>query len=168
MVMDWIFGGIGRLFGFLGAYAAHTAMLSVNAFVGDVVNLALIVFSILAILKVLRGNDAGLPLVSKMAEGGLASTFSGRPGPGVPPTQQYQPVNEGNEQPSGTGVTSHAPVQPVPSPTDGSDMQQVTAKTQGQIAEKEASGSPIKKCSSCGAALKPESRFCTQCGTKNE
>ena len=69
LVTDWIFGGLARFFGWVKLYDAASAISTVVSFVGDVLYLALIVFSVLAVLRVLGGKDAGLPFLSKMADG---------------------------------------------------------------------------------------------------
>ncbi len=73
LVTGWVFGGLARLFGWVELYGAAGAMSKMGSFVGDVLYLTLIVFSVLAVLRVLRGKDAGLPFISKMAGGDIAA-----------------------------------------------------------------------------------------------
>jgi hypothetical protein len=75
LVTGWVFGGLVRLFGLVNLYGAESAMSTVDSFVGDVLYLALIAFSVLAVLRVLRGKDAGLPFLSKMTDGDIAAAI---------------------------------------------------------------------------------------------
>jgi|ADurb_Total_1113_FD_contig_21_33971_length_633_multi_3_in_0_out_0_1 hypothetical protein len=50
-------------------------MSTVGLFVDDVLYLAQIVFSVLAVLRVLRGIDAELPFISKMTDGDIAAAI---------------------------------------------------------------------------------------------
>ena len=78
LVTDWIFGGLVRFFGWVELYDAASAMSKVDSFVGDVLYLTLIVFSVLSALRVLRGKDAGLPFLSKMADGDITAALRSR------------------------------------------------------------------------------------------
>lgn len=84
-------------------YDAANAMSTVGSFVGNVLYLALIVFTVLAVLRVLRGKDAELPFLSKMADGDIAAALKSRtraaeasaqtppPVQAVPTQTQYAP-----------------------------------------------------------------------------
>lgn len=58
-VTDWILGGFVRFFGWVKLYDAASAMSTVDSFVDDALYLTLIVLSVLAVLRVLNGKDAG-------------------------------------------------------------------------------------------------------------
>ncbi len=131
MILDWIFGGISKFFGYFGVYIIQNTMAQVNTFFGDLVYIVLIVFTVIALIKVIGGKDAGLPFISKL-------------------------------------VVSHIPVQPASPPVEQPPVQQAEVETEAQNAVKEESYNLQSNCSSCGAPLGQESRFCTQCGAKNE
>ena len=76
LVNDWIFGGLARFFEWVELYDAKNVMSTAGSFVEDVLYLALIVFSALAVLRVLRGKDAKLPFLSKMVDGDIAALKS--------------------------------------------------------------------------------------------
>jgi len=92
LVTDWIFGGLARFFGWVKLYNAASAMSTVDSFVGDVLYLALIVFSVLAVLRVLGGKDAGLPFLSKMADGDIATMLKLKTRVAEAPAQTAPPV----------------------------------------------------------------------------
>lgn len=65
LVADWIFGGIAGFFGFVNLYEGSSVMLKINSFIAWVLLMVMIVFSIIAILRVWKGQDAGVPYFSK-------------------------------------------------------------------------------------------------------
>ena len=85
LVTEWIFGGLVWFFGWAKLYEAVIAMNKVNAFVSGALYIALIVLAVYAVLRVLRGKDAGLPFLSKTAVGANA------PAPDSGPARQRQP-----------------------------------------------------------------------------
>ena len=75
LVTGWVFGGLAQIFGWAGIYSAASALQTVNTVVGSLLYIALVVFAVLAVLRVLRGKDAGLPFLAKMAGGDLAAAL---------------------------------------------------------------------------------------------
>jgi len=63
-VADFIFGGIASFFGSVNIYEASGLILKINSFIAGILLIVLVVFSIMAILKVLKGQDAGIPYFS--------------------------------------------------------------------------------------------------------
>lgn len=148
LVTGWVFGGLARLFGWVKLYGAAGAMGAAGSFVSGALYLALIVFSVLAVLRVLRGKDAGLPFISKMAGGDFSAAIKPKSEAAIsaqtiPPAQpapvgvQYAPA----EQPSTPLQTPSAAVQAAPA---------------------------ARLCPACSAPLPDDSRFCTECGAKTE
>lgn len=107
LVTSWVFGGLARLFGLVNLYGAASSMSTVDSFVGDVLYLALIVFSVLAVVRVLRGKDAGLPFLSKMADGGIAAALKPKTRTAEASAQTAPPV-----QAAPIGAQYAPPVQP--------------------------------------------------------
>lgn len=91
LVTGWIFGGLARFFSWVGAYAAASVMGTANTFVSGALYLALVVFSVLAVLRVLRGKDAGLPFISKMADGDFAAVLQKAPAVNPAPAAPKHP-----------------------------------------------------------------------------
>lgn len=129
LVTGWIFGGLARFFRFVGIYSGASALNSVNSVVGGILYIALVVLAVLAILRVLKGKDANLPFIAKMAGGDFATVLQKSPKAESAPTSFEQPPDQ------------------VP------------------VRQETYHG---RNCTSCGAALQEDSRFCTQCGAKNE
>jgi len=73
LITDWIFTGLSKSFGWVELYSASSAMSTAGSFIGGALYLTLIVFSVLAILRVLRGKEAGLPYIEKLACRGFAA-----------------------------------------------------------------------------------------------
>lgn len=141
LVASWIFGGLARVFGWLELYRPVVAVSRAGSFVNGLLYLALMVFSVLAIVQVLRGKDAGLPVLAKMAGGDFAAAI--KPGAVAPP--HPAPTMHGMPYTPPPPAPPHIP--PAPS------AQAVPAPAAGQ-------------CPACSAPLQEDSRFCTKCGAK--
>jgi len=76
LVSDWVFGGAARFFNSKDIYEAGGVMLKINSFITGVLFLALIVFCLIAILKVFKGQDAGLPCFSKILDPAVPATYA--------------------------------------------------------------------------------------------
>lgn len=151
LVTSWVFGGLARLFGLVNLYGAASSMSTVDSFVGDVLYLALIVFSVLAVVRVLRGKDAGLPFLSKMADGGIAAALKPKTRTAEASAQTAPPV-----QAAPIGAQYAPPVQP-------------SAPIQTPPVAAQAAPVPaVRLCPACSAPLHEDSRFCTECGAKTE
>jgi hypothetical protein len=134
LVTGWIFGGLVRLFGLINLYNAASAMGTVGSFVGDVLYLALIVFSVLAVLRLLRGRDAGLPFLSKMAGGDIAAVIT-------PKTRTTEAFTQ-----------TDPPAQAVPFPTQYASPAQPPALPQTLPAiASDVLAPDVRLCSECGA-----------------
>jgi hypothetical protein len=151
LVTGWVFGGLARLFGLVNLYGAESAMSTVDSFVGDVLYLALIAFSVLAVLRVLRGKDAGLPFLSKMTDGDIAAAIKPKIRTATASAQTAPPVQA-------------APIQ-----TQYAPPAQPSAPMQTPPAEAQAAPVPsVRLCPACAAPLHEDSRFCAECGAKTE
>ena len=151
LVTGWIFGGLVRFFGWVKLYGAVSAMDTAGSFVGDVLYLALIVFSVLAVVRVLRGKDAGLPFIAKMAGGDFTGAVKPKIGATSPSTQTAPPV------------------QAVPVQTQYTPPAQPSVPNQTPPAAVQAAPTPaVRLCPACSAPLHEDSRFCTECGVKTE
>jgi len=152
LVLGWVFVGLARFFGWIDVYKIQNAFLTINSVVSNLLYIALVVLSIIAIFRLLQGQDANLPFISKFATGDLSAVLKKTEKPHTP--GQYSAV---------------PPVQNIPT--------QAQYETRPQTAvNSEAPSAPITEtpavservCPSCHAPLKDDSRFCTQCGTKVE
>lgn len=147
LITGWVFGGLARFFTWIEVYKVSGAINNVNAAISDILYIAFIALCVFAILRVLRGNDAGLPVLSKMADGDFAAAIKPKVNPQTPPVQYAVP-----QQP----VPDYTP-HPVPP----------QAPPAAQVLSEQPAPS-AKFCTSCGASLANDSAFCTECGMKIE
>ncbi|MEA4816421.1 MAG: zinc ribbon domain-containing protein [Lachnospiraceae bacterium] len=153
LVLGWIFRGLARFFGWIEVYKVQNGLLTINSVVSSLLYIALVALSIIAILRLLRGQEANLPFISKFAVGDLTSVFekptkaktSGQYA-AAPPVQN-PPLNPQYEAKPQSSVTN--------------------TETSPEIAL-ETTAAAERVCPSCHAPLKEDSKFCTQCGTKVE
>lgn len=164
LVLDWIFGGLARFFGWVKLYGVVSAMSTVGSILNDILYLALIVFSVIAILRVVRGKDADLPFISKMAGGDFSAVTKSKVGTTVAPVQTVPPVQATPYQ------TQYAPpVQPADPIQTPQTPPSPTAATQTPPAMNQATPTPsVRLCPVCSALLDEDSRFCPECGAKTE
>lgn len=158
LVMGWICGGLAWLFGWMDLYGAAGAMGTVGSIVGGILYLALIVFSVLAILRVFRGQDAGLPLIRKITEGNFMASFAAEAEPAAMSYQQYEPAAPPPAEPAA------APVQMQSAPSTPPSLQPGPTATVDP-AEPEP---VVRQCHACSAPLQEGTRFCTACGAEVE
>lgn len=173
LLMSMIFGGLAQFFGWVKLYSAASAMGTTGSIVSDVLYLALIVFCIIAIVRVLGGKDAALPLISKMAGGDFTATCKPKTQATAAPAQPAQPVQA---VPYGTPYAepSSQAAAPIPpqaasgsAPMPPATAQVVSASAPVQPAATQAAPVPsVRLCPACSAPLYENSEFCTTCGTK--
>jgi uncharacterized Tic20 family protein len=161
-VITWAFSIFSTFFRWINAYGAVNAIISVSSFFSSIIYIAMLVFTVLAVIRVARGKDAKLPIIEKMAGGDITAAFTSKsdatgvvsPAQAAPPAQAppiAQPVTFTQVE---NPVQATAPVQTV----------QPTAPVQ----EDAPSEAAERLCSSCSAPLPADSRFCIQCGAKAE
>lgn len=144
LVVNWIFGGLASIFGWMEVYKAQSAMITLNSFVGGLIYVAFVVICVVAVLRNLRGKDAAIPFISKMSGGDLSAAFTQNVKNQVPPAQSVPPQTAA----------------PVYTPSAQSPVPNQTPPTQ--------TAATAKFCPSCGASLSGDSAFCTECGAKTE
>ena len=93
MITGLVFGFLGGFFLGAGFYRASSVMTSINVGIDGILGLGLLVFTVIAIVRVLRKEDAGIPWISKLASGDIQEAFRRAPKP---------PVNPGADQQAAT------------------------------------------------------------------
>ncbi|HHX60242.1 MAG TPA: zinc ribbon domain-containing protein [Epulopiscium sp.] len=153
LVVGFIFGGISRGFATVDFYTLSNLAGGINSFIGGVLQIALIIFSVIAILNVMRGKDAGVPYFSKLMDSEFESNLSGRPQPIKPQSvkpQQVKPIYVSSVEPE--------PVTPKQS--------EIVTPPVAPLAPKLESKPVLetKVCGSCSSPLDDDASFCVECG----
>ena len=68
-----IFDVLGRFLSLVKAYRAKITFADIHSWTGDILYWALLALSLYAIVQVVRGKEAGLPVLSKASDGGIGS-----------------------------------------------------------------------------------------------
>ena len=77
-VITWAFSIFSTFFRWINAYGAVNAIISVSSFFSSIIYIAMLVFTVLAVIRVARGKDAKLPIIEKMAGGDITAAFTSK------------------------------------------------------------------------------------------
>lgn len=100
IVLGWVFTGLGSLFSFASLYGVNSVFITIGSGIDWLIYVGAIVFAIIAILNVLKGKDANIPIIAGMLDG--------KPKRKAPPARPMAPGPQG--QP-GYGQQQQAPGQ---------------------------------------------------------
>ena len=148
------------LFGGYNSSGIYTVLYDINSVVIGLVEIAFIVFAIIAIVNVLKDKDANLPLVKMLAEKSLGIYVKRQPVyPAYPPAANYGAPTAPAQPyaPAPAPVPASAPVSaPAPAPA--------ATPAPAPVAEApSAPASDVWTCPSCGSVT--AGNFCGKCGT---
>ena len=169
LIQGWIFGGLATFFGWVKLFKVASVMATISSIVGTILYLALAVFSVIAIIKLLGGKDAGLPLISQIASGDFVIKEKRRPAPAPVQPQYAAPAPPQESAPVQQQYAAPAPPQE-PAPV----QQQYAAPVPPPAPVVEEAPAPVPAapapstsfCANCGAPLHEGAVFCAECGTK--
>lgn len=152
--VDAFFSILASAFSWLNLYSFFS---NISNIFGRAVDIVVIVFTILAIINVMKEKDAAIPVLKSLAERSLGIIVEKKPAyqPYTAPAAPAQPVAAapGYESPAPAPAPEPVPAPaPVPAPEPAPAPEQATAPApDGWI------------CPNCGAAAK--GNFCGSCGT---
>ena len=169
LIQGWIFGGLATFFGWVKLFKVASVMATISSIVGTILYLALAVFSVIAIIKLLGGKDAGLPLISQIASGDFVIKEKRRPAPAPVQPQYAAPAPPQESAPAQPQYAAPAPPQE-PAPV----QQQYAAPVPPPAPVVEEAPAPVPAapapstsfCANCGAPMHEGAVFCAECGTK--
>ncbi|NLV98679.1 MAG: zinc ribbon domain-containing protein [Clostridiaceae bacterium] len=169
LIQGWIFGGLATFFGWVKLFKVASVMATISSIVGTILYLALAVFSVIAIIKLLGGKDAGLPLISQIASGDFVIKEKRRPAPAPVQPQYAAPAPPQESAPVQPQYAAPAPPQE-PAPV----QQQYAAPVPPPAPVVEEAPAPVPAapapstsfCANCGAPMHEGAVFCAECGTK--
>jgi len=110
LVLGWLFSRIVWFFSEVEAYKAAKFFNDAKGYVDGALYVALIVLCVLAIIRVMKGKEAKLPLLEEMAGGNIAAALTAQSVPQYAP----QPVPQVQEP-----APQQAPAQPEPAAPQG-------------------------------------------------
>ncbi|MDW7656533.1 MAG: hypothetical protein SCM11_05080 [Bacillota bacterium] len=176
-VIDWIFKVINAFFGLFSAFRVINFFNSVQSIIQFLLYVGLFAMALIAVLRLAKGKDAGLPLISSLVD----KTFGiikPKAKPQAQPQQAYQPPQAAPYQapvPSAQvyqpPAAQAAPPPPAPAPVEEAVPQAAPAqeappsKTAEETTPAEAPPAPKADGSwTCSCGRENNSNFCMSCG----
>ncbi len=157
IVLGWIFGGLIAFFNIAKAYKAMAEVAKVQGFFNGVLYLGLFVMAALAVLKVMKGQDAGLPVLGSLVEKTMNAAES-------------TAAHFGNAPYTAAAVYPQAPVSPPPAKTEPLIPSPQLPKDQEtppkpQPPSPPSSNTAISGTWACVCGRENTGKFCIQCGS---
>ena len=149
LVLGWMFSRIVWFFTQVEAYKVAKFFNEADGYVDSAIYVALIVLCILAIIRVMKGKEAKIPILAKMASGNIADALQKT----AATVQQHTPQQSAPAQPDSAAQTQF------------SQAQETTVEHQ-TTQPAQASTQQGSFCSQCGTPLSADAAFCNECGAK--
>lgn len=164
-VVGWIFKGFRTLFGWFNAFKAVNAFGTAWDWVNSLLYIGLFALSVIAVLRLAKNKDAGVPVLGSLADATLG-VFKPKPqpAPGYPPTYQQPAAPAYQAQPANPYQPPSPPVAPVPPPSAAA----APAAAPTPVAEP-AAPPPAAKPSdlwTCACGRENNGNFCMSCGSR--
>lgn len=157
LVLDVVFGGLSDFLGWVDAYRAQANLVRVVSVLQDVLFIGLLVLVIMALLKVMKGQDANVPFLGSLAQGN------------VPGGVQRAPESQGPVAPRNAPEKPYEPVKqtpPPPPPRAPEPVREVAPPPTDAPVEEAPKEPEVKRCLACHSPVQEGLKFCTECGEK--
>ncbi|NLV48858.1 MAG: hypothetical protein GXY22_09420 [Clostridiaceae bacterium] len=175
-VIGWIFTAFNAFFGLFNWYSVINVFSGIHSVIRFLLNIALFVFALIAILKLAKGNDAQLPVLSDLADrtlGIFQKKEKAQPAyqapPATPPYQQsYQAPAQAYQTPPAPQppVVPAVPVQPpVSEPVAPAEPEEPAASQVSEPAPEPVISQPVPGTWVCSCGRENTGNFCVSCGS---
>ena len=156
LVLEVVFGGLSDFLGWVDAYRAQANLVRVVSVLQDLLFIGLLVLVIMALLKVMKGQDANVPFLGSLIQGD------------VPGGRQRAPEGQGSVTPRNAPEKPYEPVKqtPPPPPRAPEPVQEVAPPLTAVPVVEGPKEPEVKRCPACHSPVQEGLKFCTECGEK--
>lgn len=88
LALSLVFDIFGKIFSTAKAYGALSVISDIHSWAGDILYWALLALSVYAILRLIQGKGADIPLLAKMSEGDFSAALAREPKPAAIPARK--------------------------------------------------------------------------------
>lgn len=162
-VIGWVFTVINAFFGLFNAYRVINFFNSVQSVIQFLLYVGLFVMALIAVLRIAKGKDAGLPLIGTLVDKTFG-IFTAKAKPQPQPAYQA-PQAAPYQAPAPNAQAYQPPVAPPPPPP--SSAPEAAAPAEEAAAPQPEAAAPAPKADgtwTCSCGRDNNSNFCMSCG----
>ena len=166
IITKWIFGGMITLFNLIRAFGLINPLANIQTFILVVISVFTLVLCVLAFIKVIKEQDANLPIFGDLADKALG-LFTPKPVKTPPVNTQWQAYSQPTAHTENNSSSFvQPPMQPpVVEPLIVPVVQSYSQQPIPPIADAPVKSTPAQWTCACGRVN--SGKFCAACGGKN-